>query len=163
MILKSIRDINQSLLKDFSCGNKELDRYLKVFALENDINSYGKTYILLDDDIVVGFFTLSSASIRFEEFPKSLANNIPKYPISSVRIARLAVNKDKQGLGYGKELLKQAFIRILEVSETIGVRLIVVDAKETSISFYEKYGFQQLENKKLSYFLLIDTLKKAIE
>ena len=163
MIIKSISEINEKDLNTFSCGNKDLDRFLKKYALENDLSGYGKTFLLLDDDEVVGFFTLCSASIKFEEYPHELSVTLPKYPIPCIRIARLAVRKDKQGCGYGKELLKQAFLKILSVSLTIGIRLIVVDTKETSAAFYEKYGFIRLLNDKLSYFLALDTLKEAIK
>ncbi len=163
MILKSISNFNENNLKEFTSGNKDLDRFLKKYALENDLNGYGKTFLLIDENEVVGFFTLCSASIKFEEYPLNSSISIPKYPIPCIRIARLAVRKDKQGCGYGKELLKQAFIKILSVSLTIGIKLIVVDAKETSAAFYEKYGFTRLINDKLSYFLPLDTLKEAIK
>ena len=163
MIIKSISEINEKDLNTFSCGNKDLDRFLKKYALENDLSGYGKTFLLLDDDEVVGFFTLCSASIKFEEYPHELSVTLPKYPIPCIRIARLAVRKDKQGCGYGKELLKQAFLKILSVSLTIGIRLIVVDTKETSAAFYEKYGFIRLLNDKWSYFLALETLKEAIK
>lgn len=159
MTLATIGCASQSELSSFSCGNEELDKYLREFALINDKNGYGKTFLLYDDKELVGFFTLSSASIRYEDFPKK--KSMPKYPIPAVRIARLAVRKDKQGKGYGAELLKQAFLRIMVISEKVGVRLIVVDAKETSASFYEHYGFGRLKDDGLTHYLLLETLLKA--
>ena len=163
MILKSICDVSQSDLKSFSCGNIDLDRFLKKYALENDLNGYGKTFLLLDEGEIVGFFTLCSSSIKFEEYPHNSSISLPKYPIPCIRIARLGVKIDKQGCGYGKELLKQAFLKILSVSLTIGIRLIVVDAKQTSAAFYEKYGFVRLLSDKLTYYLALDTLREAIK
>ena len=160
MILKSISSLSEEDKKSFSCGNKDLDSFLRIHALRNDQNGYGKTFVLLDKGELVGFFTLCSSSIRFEEYPIYQVG-LPKYPIPCIKIARLAVRKDKQGSGYGKELLKQAFLRILDASTTIGIRLVVVDAKESSASFYEKYGFIRLLNDKLSYCLPIETIKEA--
>ena len=162
MILKTIHDVSENDLQSFSCGNQELDRYLHKFALDNDRNGYGKTYLLVDGDKVVGFFTLCSASIKFEEYPEHLSKCLPRYPIPCIKIARLGVDEKEQRKGYGKELLKQAFLRILSVASQIGIKLIIVDAKETSASFYEKYGFQRLESDKLSYYLSLETLAKAI-
>ena len=163
MILKSISDINLSLLQDFSCGNKELDNFLLRHAFDNDKNGYGKTYILLDKDIAVGFFTICSAQIKFETFPNKAQIVLPRYPIPSVRIARLGVHKNYQNQGYGKELLKQAFLKILNVASSIGIKLIIVDAKESSKSFYEHYGFERLLDNKLTYYLPIETLIEAIK
>lgn len=163
MILKTIYEIDQNELKSFSCGNQDLDRFLTKYALINDQNGYGKTFLLEDNGRVVGFFTLCSSSIKCEEFPTFNSHLLPRYPIPCIRIARLAVQKESQGKGIGKELLKQAFLRILNVATTVGVRLIVVDAKESSKSFYEKYGFMRLKNDKLTYYLLVDTLIEAIK
>lgn len=163
MIIKSIRSFDGNSLLSFACGNKDLDHYFKKHALENDLSGYGKTYVLEDGGDVIGYFTLCSSSIKFEEYPKKLRHGLPKYPIPSVRIARLAVAKQKQGLGYGKEMLKQALLKILFASTSVGIRLIVVDAKETSASFYEKFGFQKLLDDKLTYFLSIDTLNEAMK
>ena len=164
MILKSINNVDPNDLADFSCGIIDLDRFLKKYALENDQNGYGKTFVLFDENVPVGFFTLCSSSIKFDELPKEIfSSSLPRYPIPAIKIARLAVQQEKHGKGYGKELLKQAFIRIIGVSMTIGVRLIVVDAKESSASFYEHYGFSRLQNNRLTYFLLLDTLKAALK
>ena len=163
MILKTIYEAKENEIKAFSCGNSDLDRFLVKYALINDQNGYGKTFLLEDDGKIVGFFTLCSSSIRCEEFPTHNSHLFPRYPIPCIRIARLAVRKECQGKGYGKELLKQAFIRILNVAATVGVRLIVVDAKESSKSFYEKYGFARLKNDNLSYYLLLDTVIEALK
>lgn len=162
MIISPIYDANKDDLESFTCGSRELDIYLKRYALENDKNGYGKTFLLYDSNVLVGFFTLCSASIAFEQAPESLKKNSPRYPIPAIRLARLAVSEDQQGKGYGRELLKQAFLRILNIADTIGIRLIIVDAKESSTTFYEKYGFQRSDSDKLTYYLLLDTLKKAI-
>lgn len=162
MIVKSIGEVNEKEMISFSCGNNDLDTFIRRHALINDKNGYGKTFVLIDEKEIVGFFTLCSASIKYDEFTINESMIFPKYPIPCIKIARLGVRKEKHGRGYGKELLKQAFLRVLNVSSTIGIRLVLVDAKEPSKSFYEKFGFSRLKEDKLSYYLLIDTLRQAI-
>ena len=163
MILKTIYEVKENVINAFSCGNGDLDGFLKKYAKINDENGYGKTFLLMDEKRIAGFFTLCSSSIRFEEFPEFNSHLFPKYPIPCIKIARLAVDIDYQRKGYGKELLKEAFLRIISVSASVGVRLIIVDAKESSKTFYEKYGFRCLKGEKLSYYLLIDTLIQALK
>lgn len=158
----SIQQLDTNVLISFSCGVKELDVYFKKYALNNENNGYGKTFVLEDNEVILGFFTLCTASIKFDEYPVNSSSKMPKYPIPCVRIARLAVNKNYQGRGYGRELLKQAFIRILSVEKTIGLRLVIVDAKSSSASFYEKYGFQKLSEDSFCYYMNLETLKMAI-
>ena len=124
----------------------------------------GKTFVSIDDNgNVVGYFTLATAQVVYEDIPDSLRMKLPKYPIPSLRIARLAVSKNLQSQGIGKWMLTQAFIKIVHVSEITGLYLIIVDAKETSKNFYEYYGFQRFNDTELSYFILVETVRKAIQ
>lgn len=67
-----------------------------------------------------------------------------------------------QKKGYGNELLKEAFYKIVNASQTIGIKIVVVDAKESSKSFYEKYGFIKLVDEKLTYCIHIQTIIDAM-
>ena len=93
----------------------------------------------------------------------SLGKQLPPYPIPALRIARLAIDKELQGKGIGRWLLAQAFIKIVQVADVTGIYFIVVDAKETSKAFYEHYGFIKFNDKELTYFILVDTVRKAIQ
>ena len=115
-----------------------------------------------DNPSIVGYFTLATAQVVYEDIPDDYRSKLAKYPIPALRIARLAVGKDLQGKGIGKWMLKQAFIKILQVAEITGLYLIIVDAKESSKGFYEHYGFTQLNDKELSYFIPVDTVRKAM-
>lgn len=162
MRIVSIQECSKKELSLFSCGNEKLDKYLKEFATKNDKSGYGKTFVLIDNKEIIGYYTLSTASITFDEMDEEYKKYNPRYPIPSVRIARLAINKNKQNKGYGKLLLKDAFLRIADVSNIVGVKLVIVDAKESSISFYTQFGFEKLKESSLTFFLPIDVLLKAI-
>lgn len=56
----------------------------------------------------------------------------------------------------------QDFIKIIQVADVIGLYLIIVNVKESSTSFYEHYGVQKFIDEELSYFILVDTVRKAI-
>ena len=162
--LVSIKDVPKAKLKKFDCGTEELNEFLSRYSLKNDTLGIGKTFIAFDyNDDVVGYFTLATAQVVYGNIPDEYRGKLPKYPIPSLRIARLAVGKDLQGKGIGKWLLKQAFIKILHVAEITGLYFIIVDAKETSKSFYEHYGFINFKDKELSYFLPVETVRKAME
>ena len=162
--LVSIKDIQpKSKLKDFDCGTEVLNDFLIRYSLKNDILGIGKTFVALDErEDVVGYFTLATAQVVFKDIPDTYRSKLPKYPIPALRIARLAVSKNQQGKGIGKWMLAQAFIKIIHVAEITGLYFIIVDAKETSKSFYEHYGFIKFKDKELSYFLPVDTVRKAM-
>lgn len=162
--LVSIKEIrSKTVLKKFDCGTEVLNSFLVRYALKNDELGIGRTFIALDDDDQIsGYFTLATAQVAYKEIPEDYKVKLPKYPIPALRIARLAVSKDLQGKGIGKWLLAQAFTKIIQVADVTGLYFIIVDAKETSKSFYEHYGFQKFIDEDLFYFMLVDTDRKAI-
>ena len=163
--LISIKEVTpKSVLKQFDCDISALNEFLSRYAIKNNDLGIGKTFVALDNrNRVVGYFTLATAQVAYQEIPSEYKGKLPKYPIPALRIARLAVNKDMKGKGIGKWLLAQAFLKILQVADITGLYLIIVDAKESSKGFYEHYGFQKFLDIDLSYFILVDTVRKAIQ
>ncbi len=160
--VKSIKDFAKSYLRNFDCGVEELNVFLSRYALKNDRLGIGKTFIAADaKNSIVGYFTLSTAQIAFEEIPDLSVKKYPRYPLPALRISRLAINKEYQGQGLGGRLLKQAFLKILNAAEIAGICLILVDAKETAVSFYEHFGFAKL--RKSTYYISVETVRAAVE
>jgi len=164
LYLASIKEIDSKHeLKTFDCGIKPLNQFLVNYAKKNDSLGIGKTFVALDKKgNIAGYFTLATAQVTFDELPENQRGKLPKYPVPSIRIARLAVAKSYQNSGVGKWLLTQIFYKILHVADLIGLYLIIVDAKESSRAFYEKYGFQQFSNEELTYFLPVETVRMAL-
>jgi GNAT superfamily N-acetyltransferase len=163
MIILSIQDKEEiPNLNTFDCGVAELNLYLVKYAKQNDKNGLGKTFVGVEKNKIVGFFTLATAQVSFETLPKDLAHNLPHYPIPAIRIARFGVDKHFQSKGFGAELLRLALGRILMVSLVTGVYLVLVDAKETAKGFYEHFGFMPLQLEPSTYFIAVETLRKAI-
>ena len=162
--LVAIKDVPKAKLKKFDCGTEVLNEFLSQYSFKNDILGIGKTFVAFNkNEDVIGYFTLAAAQVLFEDIPDNYRAKLPRYPIPALRIARLAVGKNLQGKGIGKWLLTQAFIKIIHVAEITGLYFIIVDAKETSKSFYEHYGFIKFNDKEFSYFLTVDTVRKAME
>ena len=163
--LVSVKDIQpKSKLKCLNCEVDELNEFLTRYANKNDELGIGKTFVALDEnDKIVGYFTLATAQVVYQESPNEYRGKLPKYPIPALRIARLAVDKELKEKGIGKWLLAQAFVKIIQVADVTGIYFIIVDAKETSQSFYEHYGFIKFNDEVLTYFILVYTIRKAIQ
>lgn len=162
--LLSVNEVNKSLLKKFDCGIEVLNEFLSRYAIKNDALGIGKTFVACDDNNdVAGYFTLATAQVAYNDIPDEYRGKLPKYPIPALRIARLAVSNKMQGSGVGKWLLSQAFIKAVRVAEVTGLYFIIVDAKESSRTFYEHYGFQKFNDEELTYFILTETVRKAME
>ena len=71
-----------------------------------------------------------------------MAKGLPKHPVSVVLLARLAADRTFHGQGLGKALLRDALLRSLAAADRIGIRAVLVHAKEEAAArFYTHYGF----------------------
>ncbi len=156
---------------EFACGEIELDRFLHRFAGQNQFRHHiGSTYVAVIRDRIAGFVTVSPGEMSAETIAAALKKKLPAYPIPILRIARLAVDRNFQGQGIGKLLLRAMFELALEVGGRIGCVGIVVDSKANAVSFYQRLGFMPLEARRgslgarpepLPLFLSIELILRA--
>jgi GNAT superfamily N-acetyltransferase len=130
----------------FSCGNEQLDRYLRSTATQDKKRNIAIPYVIYDKDHqkIIGYYTLSMSGINLEELPEEIIRKLPKYPIVGVTlIGRLAVSEDYKGFGWGKLLIIDAFKRSLNISKATGSFAVVVDAiDDDAARFYKRFDFK---------------------
>jgi len=148
--------------KAFTCSNLILDAYLHSYALQDIKRNLCRVYVLeTSDGYIKGFYTLSASSFSFESLNEEIQKKLPKYPLPSILLGRLAVDISYQKRGIGEKLLMDALYRVRYAQESVGIYAIVVDAKdEITRRFYEKYGFIPFQEEPLKLFLPISTLKQ---
>jgi GNAT superfamily N-acetyltransferase len=89
---------------------------------------------------------------------------MPQYPIPVVLLARLAVDVSVAKRGLGAWLLRDAVMRTLAASNTIGVRAMLVHAiDEEARAFYLHHGFEPSPTDPLHLMILIKDIAKAIQ
>lgn len=141
----------------FSCGVVILDDYLRTRAGQHQRDGIATTHILTDDvqpPRILGFCSLSAAYLYLHQLRAEDQKRLPGYPVPAMRMGRLAVSETEQGKGYGQLLLGHAVNLAMSVRKTLGVRLLVVDAKdEQAAAFYEKYGFRRTGAQALTMYL----------
>lgn len=150
----------------FDCGNKDLNDFLKKYARQNIKKDASKTFVtcLIETNTVVGYYTLVTGSVNHKEAPEKIKKGMSKHPIPIILIAKLATDNNYQGKGLGKNLLKDALFRTVQVSNHIGVRAIHVNAKDESAAiFYKKYDFIESPIDEFSLFILMKDIKALFE
>jgi GNAT superfamily N-acetyltransferase len=139
--LQAPQPINSNYdLNEFNSGYPELDDWLKSRALKNE-GEASRTYVVTVGQKVIAYYCLATASVIHAEAPGRVKRNMPD-PIPLVVIGRLAVDSHWQQKGIGSALLRDAVLRILQASEILGIRAILVHAiSERAKKFYEERGF----------------------
>lgn len=141
----------------FKCGQDDLDRYLHSQATQDIKKRVATVFVLVDhpSSNVLAYYTLSSYSIELAELDHALAKSLPKYPLlPATLLGRLAVDINHQGKGLGEVVLVDALKRSLAATVQVASTAVVVDAlDQRAASFYQKYGFQQFEQRPLKLYL----------
>lgn len=160
----------QDEVESFDCGDEPLNNYLKRHAWANQQKSLiGVTYVALDESAprtVIGYFTLATASVPRDAFPKKYVRGLPPYELPLILLARLAVDRRFSGKGLGHALISEAFKVALRVADDVGCRCVVTDAYRERVGWYARYGFVALEGAAESgpqrMFLDMRTIRMAL-
>lgn len=160
--------INKKHQRDhFDCGYSVLNDYLKKYARQNHEKGIAKTFVALsqsDPLKINGYYTVSASVIEYESLLETYQKGMPTYPIPVILIGKLAVDNTIKRQGLGGELLVDALLRAVKVSQEIGVFAVRVDAIDlTAKEFYLKYEFIPFKDRLLSLFLPITTISKEFE
>jgi GNAT superfamily N-acetyltransferase len=148
----------------FDCGAPALNEFLIRHALTNHQAGSAKTFVATTDDhVVVGCYSLTAAQVLYADAPTRLQKGVARHPIPVVLLARLAVDRTWQGKGLGPGLLKDAILRVLGAAEGVGIRALLVHAKdEKAKAFYQHFNFEPLPGYPLHLVLLLKDARKIV-
>ncbi|MFL9823870.1 GNAT family N-acetyltransferase [Rhodoplanes sp. SY1] len=150
-------------LSSFRSGEPVLDEWLRERALANTVVLASKTYVVCDAGTsrVVGYYALCMGQILNRDATGAMRRNMPRH-IPAVVLARLAVDRERQGRGLGKGLLQDAIWRSARAAQEISARLVVVHAISPAAElFYRRYGFVRLPVETPTYAFDLVTLSRA--
>ena len=141
-----------SALKTFHSGNRDLDNFIRTSEVHDyEREMYGKTSLVYYDGKLAAYFTLATTVLRNEwlRTPVKGPREQIVRPIPSLLLGRLAVQEDLQKKGLGTYILKLIVGKAIKLSETVGVRLVVLTAYPDNISWYGNRGFHMCVDKHL--------------
>lgn len=148
------------LIDGFLCGEASLDGWLKRRALANQMSGATRTFVVADQDgRVYGYYAMAAGAVSHQMATSGVRRNMPD-PIPVMVLARLAVDHRAQGVKLGAALLQDAVNRAVAVSQSAGVRALLVHAlHDRAKQFYEHYGFQASPQHPMTLMLRLNTVK----
>lgn len=150
-------------LSEFDCGEPRLSEWLRNHALHNETNWVSRTYVVCQEKTVVGFYTLATGGVTHIEVHPKLRRNTPD-PIPVLILGRLAVDNRFKNKGIGKGLLRDAIFRSLAVSQSVGVRAVLVHAlTDSAKSFYLAHGFSESPLNPMTLMLPMQAIQKMVQ
>lgn len=147
----------------FDCGQPALNQFLQRYALVSQKANSAQTYVCCLSSKVVGFYSLAVGSVDSGEAPARVRKSLARHPVPVMILARLAVDRDHQGVGLGKALLKDALLRTAQAAEIAGIRCVLVHAKdEAARQWYASWEFEPSPTDPYHLFLMLKDLKALL-
>jgi GNAT superfamily N-acetyltransferase len=150
----------QHLAEGFDCGKPALNDWLIRHALHNQASGTSRTWVVVEagSHNVVAFYASATASVLRLSAPKRMQRNQPE-EMPAILLARMGVDARHAGQGLGASLLKHFMLKALEVAQSVGVRLLLIHAKDDEAkSFYMHYGFVESPFDPLVLMMLLRDL-----
>lgn len=149
----------------FSSGAAPLDRYLREQVTQDIRRRVAACFVALaEEQRIVGYYTLATASVPLSDLPADIARRLPRYAaVPAIRMGRLAVDQAFKGQGLGGALLVNALRRAAR--SEIAAFALIVDAKDDqAAAFYRHYAFIELADSSLMrLFLPLATVQPSRE
>lgn len=145
----------------FRSGSSSLDDYFRHRVTQDIQRRVAACFVATaNDQRIVGFYTLSSASVPLIDLPTEIGKRLPRYPsVPAARMGRLAVDADFQGQGLGGALLADALVRSVR-SELVAHAMVVDAVDGTAAAFYRHHGFTALPDAPLTLILPLATVRQ---
>ncbi|BCM89211.1 hypothetical protein IAD21_01055 [Abditibacteriota bacterium] len=148
----------------FDCGKAPLNDFLHRYALVNAHSDSSRTFVVTDaNDQVLGYYSLAATAIVQETVPERVKQGQPRHPTPAILMARFAIDLRQQGKGLGRDLFRDALLRSLNITDDLGARAFVVDAKdEDAVRFYSQFNMMIDSQDPHRLYLLFKDIKKIL-
>ena len=153
----------QHRLEGFDCGKPALNDWLLRHARQAQGSGSAKTFVVVDDDRVAGYFSLTVGQIDTLDAPERIRKGMGQYPLPVVILARLAVSTTDQGRGIGVGLLQDASRRTMLIAEHAGIRAMLTHPiDEDATRFYTRFGFIASPLREQQLLLLLKDARRWV-
>ena len=154
---------NYKGFKEFDCNDEMINQFVQKNLKKRVKKSFSQAFVLLDKNLFVGFYTLESFSISKDSLEnQNLSSLPPNVPV--IKLGMLGIDKKYQNKKLGSRLLKNALLKVIQISNLTGCIGVYLLSQPNAKSFYEKLGFKVLKKQTPTpMFLHIKTIKEALQ
>ncbi len=151
----------------FRCRSTEQTDWLRRHARQSASAGTTKVFVVTEPSgsTVVAYYAWCMAQVGTDTAPARLRQGAGRYPQPVALLARLGVGTAHEGGGLGAALLQDVFARLIEMSDDIGCRgLLVHSESEESRNFYRHLvpEFETSPTDPLHLVLLMKDIRRTL-
>lgn len=155
----------EHILEEFDCGKAALNTWLTDHARRADAGGIAHVYVWTpgSEMKVCAYFAICPTEVlrKDDGIPGSVSGGYSRIP--GYLIARVALDRQLRGQGYGEQLLIDALEKAVAASKIGGGRVIVVDALDDEArEFYEHFDFVPVRNRERRLVMKFSTAARAL-
>jgi len=147
----------------FASGQASLDAFLRTHVMQYEKRHLARTFVATEPDEVpvAGYHTLANGALDASFLQESLRKKLPRHPIPTLHLARLAVDLAYRGQRLGETWLFHALKLAIEMSGNTGIFGVDVWAIDAvAVGFYCKFGFMRLEDDPFHLLAPMNSVEK---
>ncbi len=115
-----------------------------------------------ETDRIVGYFAIAPHLVERDAVPARIGRGAPRQ-IPAILLAKLALDRDRQGTGLGRTLLVRALEKIVLAAKHAGGKVVVVDAIDREAAeFYEHHDFVPVPGDPHRLVMKISTVAREL-
>lgn len=154
-------------ISTFACRSSEQTDWLRRHARQSVSAGTTKVFVVTEAEglVVVAYYGWCMAQLSSGASPARLRKGAGRYPQPVALLARLGVDTAHEGRGLGAALLQDVFARVLELSEDIGCRgLLVHSESDEARDFYRHLvpEFEPSPTDDLHLVLLMKDIRRTL-
>lgn len=154
-------------VSSFSCRSSEQTDWLRRHARQSTNTGTTKVFVVTETDgsSVVAYYGWCMAQLSSAAAPARLRKGAGRYPQPVALLARLGVDAAHEGSGLGTGLLQDAFARLLELSDDIGCRGLLVHCESEEARLFYLHlvpDFEPSPTDPLHLVLLMKDIRRTL-
>ncbi len=159
---------SQHGVSGFECRSREQTDWLRRFARQSAATGTTRVFVVTDETahVVVAYYAWCMAQITMAAAPERLRKGAGRYPQPAALLARLGVDIRHEGRGLGAALLQDVFARLVELSEDIGCRGLLMHAKSAEAKKFYLHlvpEFEPSPTDDLHLVLLMKDIRRTLQ
>jgi len=151
----------------FTCSSQEQTAWLRRYARQSAGAGTSRVFVVTErgSQVVVAYYAWCMAQVDPGAAPKRLSKGAGRYPQPVALLVRLGVDINHQGKGLGAALMQDVFARVVELSEKIGCRGLLVHAESNEARNFYMHLIPEFESSPtddLHLVLLMKDIRRTI-
>jgi GNAT superfamily N-acetyltransferase len=147
---------------NFDCGKAPLNAFFRQHASVNHERGVSRVYVATrgTHQRALAYYASSAGTFLRDHLPPDDQAGLPRYPLPTAHLGRLAVDLSCRGQRLGELLLFHFLKTACDVAERVGVFAVDLFSKDDEAKrFYLKYGFIPLQDDPFHLYLPMATVR----